>query len=191
MLEEKEMDMCLLESHEERLKSIDTDLQGIKRDMLLIDHYESLAGRADDFEVDSFKLQVAIKRLFKNIKAESAVDKDKGLSGVKLLKISIPTFDGKVLNWKSFWEQFDATIHCKTGLNNTEKLMYLQEVLKDGLARFVIQGLTRTSESYKEVIKCLREWYDHPCLDQEEHIRSIVDALPRKELQRQRDPPSL
>ena len=130
--------MCLLESREERLKGIDSDLQAIKRDMLLIDDYESLAGRADGMEEALFELRVAIKRLLKTIKADSAVDKVKGLSGVKLPKISVPTFDGKVLNWKSFWEQFDATIHCKTGLNNTEKLMYLQEALKDGPARFVI-----------------------------------------------------
>ena len=131
--------MCLLKRHEERLKSIDTDLQAMKRDMLLIDDYESLAGMADGLEESLFDLRVAIKRLMKNIKAEFAVDKHKGLSGVKLRKISVPTFDGKVLN---FWEQFDATIHCKHGLNNTENLMYLQEALKDGPARFVIQGLT-------------------------------------------------
>ena len=39
VLEEKESDMCLLESHEERPKMIDTDLQSIKLDMLLIDDY--------------------------------------------------------------------------------------------------------------------------------------------------------
>ena len=60
---------------------------------------------------------------------------------MKLAKVSFPTFDGKVLNWKSFWEQFDATIHCKTRLNDTGKLMYLQEALIDGPAKFVIQGL--------------------------------------------------
>ena len=58
--------------------------------------------------------------------------------------------------------------------------MYLQEALKDGLARFVIQRLTRTSESYKDAVKCLREWYNRPCLAQKEHIHSIVDALPVK-----------
>ena len=77
--------------------------------------------------------------------------------------------------------QFDATIHCNTGINNTEKLMYLQEVVKDGQARFVIQGLTRTSESYEEAIKCLKELYDRPPLVvKEEHICSIVEALPVK-----------
>ena len=58
--------------------------------------------------------------------------------------------------------------------------MYLQKELKDGSARFVIQGLTWTSESYEEAIKYLKEWYDRPRLVQEEHIRSIVDAVPGK-----------
>ena len=58
--------------------------------------------------------------------------------------------------------------------------MYLQDALKDGPARFVIQRLSRTSESYEEAIKCLKEWYDHPRLVQEERIRNIVDAVPVK-----------
>ena len=144
----------MLEGHEEKLKSIDADLQGIKRDLLLINDYESLAGRAAGLEEASFEIQVAIKCLLKNIKSESTASKGIALSGVKLPKVSVPTSDGKVLNCKSFWEQFDATIHCKTRLNNTEKLIYLQEALKDGPARFVIQGLTRTSESYEEAIRC-------------------------------------
>ena len=101
-------------------------------------------------------------------------------SGVQLPKISIPNFDGKVLSWKSFWKQFDATIHSKPGLNDIEKLMYLQDHPKDSPARFMIQGLTRTSENYEEVIKLLKERYDRPRLVQDKHIRSIVDAVPVK-----------
>ena len=175
VVEEKETDMCLLKSHEEGLKSIDTDLQGIKNDMLLKSQEPSRKGR---WLGRSFIwLRVAIKCLLKNIMADSAVDKDKRMSGVKLPKVSVPTFDGKVLNWRSFWEHFDATIHCKTGLDNMEKIMYLQVDLKDGPARFVIQGLTQKSESYDKAIKCLRERYDCPCLVQEEHIHSMVDAV--------------
>ena len=36
------------------------------------------------------------------------------------------------------------------------------------------------SESYKEAIMCLRKRYDRPRLVQEEHIRSIMDAVPVK-----------
>ena len=96
----------------------------INRDMLLIDNYESLAGRAGGLEEALIELRVAIKRLLRNIKAESAVGKEKGLSGVKLPKVSVPKFDGKVLNWKSFWEQFDATVHCKTGVTGNTAVSY-------------------------------------------------------------------
>ena len=34
-------------------------------------------------------------------------------SGVKLPKIDVPTFDGKMLNWTTFWEQFKVSIHSK------------------------------------------------------------------------------
>ena len=68
----------------------------------------------------------------------------------------------------------------KAGLNDIEKLTYLQDALKVSPVRYMIQGLTRTSENYEEVIKCLKEQYDRPKLVQEEHIRSIVDAVPVK-----------
>ena len=66
------------------------------------------------------------------------------------------------------------------GLNDSEKLTYLQDALKDCPARFMMQGLTRTSENYEEAIKCLKEGYDRHRLVQEEQIRSIVDAVPIK-----------
>ena len=65
-------------------------------------------------------------------------------------------------------------------MNDTVKSMYLQDALKDGPARFVVQGLTSTSESYEEAIKCLNEGYDLPRLVEKEHIHSIVDAVPVK-----------
>ena len=56
VVDDKELDMCLLEGHYERLKSINADLQGIKQDMLLIDDYESLAGKAAGLEEASSEL---------------------------------------------------------------------------------------------------------------------------------------
>ena len=70
IVEDKEFDMCLLEEYEEILKCTDTDLKGIQCGMLLIDDYESLAGRAAGLEEASFELRVAIKHLLKNIKAK-------------------------------------------------------------------------------------------------------------------------
>ena len=110
---------------------------------------------------------------------------------MKLPKVSVPTFDGKVLNWKNFWEQFDVTIHGKTALSDTAKLMYLQDALKDGPARFVIQGLTRTSESYEEAIKCLKERYDRPRLVEEGTHPQYRGCCSSEERKREGASPSL
>ena len=47
----------------------------------------AVAGKAGGLEEALFELQVAIKHLLKNIKAESTARKDIGLSGVKLPKV--------------------------------------------------------------------------------------------------------
>ena len=91
----------------------------------MINDYETLEERAAGLEEASFATQVAIKCQLKDINDKSTECNETGLSEVKLPKVSVPTFDGKVLSWKNFWEQFDATIHSKTGLNDTTKLMYM------------------------------------------------------------------
>ena len=67
---DKEVDtcMCMLEGHERRIKNIDVELEEIKRDRLLVEDYESLARRATDLEEVLFELQVATKRLLKDVK---------------------------------------------------------------------------------------------------------------------------
>ena len=46
VMDDKKLDMCSLEGHEERVKSINADLYKIKYDMLLLGDYKSLAERA-------------------------------------------------------------------------------------------------------------------------------------------------
>ena len=60
---------------------------------------------------------------------------------VELPRISIPTFDGDVLNWAVFWEQFETTIHSNEKLHDAQKLAYLRDAVASGPAKWVIQGL--------------------------------------------------
>ena len=83
------------------------------------------------------------------------------MNGINLPCIEIPTFDGIILNWRLFWEQFQAAVHDKPHLVEIDKLTYLhvRDLLKDGPARNVIQGLTQMAESYmyQLTIKCLKD----------------------------------
>ena len=60
----------------------------------------------------------------------------------------MPIFDGNILNWRIFWEQFESTVHTKTQLTDSYKLTYLRDALKDSPARYVVSGLTQTAENY-------------------------------------------
>ena len=88
----------------------------------------------------------------------------------------MPTFDGDILGWKSFWEQFSVSIHTLLNLSNSEKLVYLQHTVKLGSAKQTIEGLSRTGDCYEEAVECLHSRYDRPCLIHQTHVKIIIDA---------------
>ena len=102
------------------------------------------------------------------------------MSGIKLPRIKIPTFDGNILNWRIFWEQFDSAVHSKSHLSDSDKLTYLREALKSGPAKNVVVGLTQTSGNYNEAIRRLQKRYDRPRVLYQAHVRKIQEAFPLK-----------
>lgn len=94
---------------------------------------------------------------------------------IKLPKLNIPTFDGNILCWLTFWEQYRVAIHDRSDLSQAQKLVYLWQALKDGSAKNVIEGLSRSGEQYEEAVKCLQEQYDRPRLIHQAHVRRIVE----------------
>lgn len=101
--------------------------------------------------------------------------------GIKLPKLEVPTFDGNILNWQSFWEMFCVSIHNRPELSDSEKLIYLQTAVKDGQAKRSIEGLSRSGAHYSEAIESLRSQYDRPRLIHQTHVKRVVDAAPLKD----------
>ena len=176
------VDMHVLTSYLEKIRSLEAELQGARKEVLLLDDYGGRVRRASDIEQSLFDLRVAISRLMERVKKEPSppVIAPPILAGVNLPRIEIPTFDGSILNWRLFWEQFQAAVHDKPQLGEVDKLTYLRDALKDGPAKSVVQGLTQTAESYQEAIRCLKDRYDRPRLTHREHVRSILQAPPLK-----------
>ena len=84
-------------------------------------------------------------------------------NGVKLPKLEVTVFDGDILHWKSFWEQFSVSVHDCPHLANWDKLGYLQQALKGVSAKQTIEGLSKSRDNYlyKEAIKYLLTSYSH------------------------------
>ena len=96
--------------------------------------------------------------------------------GIKLPKIEVPTFDGNLLHWSTFWEQFEVSVHDKDSLSDAEKLVYLQHTLKGGAAKQAVEGLSRSGDQYAEAVESLKDRYNRPRLIHQSHVSMIVEA---------------
>ena len=147
-----------------------------------LDGTDELMTTLERIDKGVFDCSLKIKRLMysPSTPAESTMSSMEG-SGVKLPKLAIPKFDGDIMNWRTFWEQFCISIHDKSSLSDSEKLAYLRHSLKDGSARNMIEGLSRSGECYKEAIDSLKARYDRPRLIHQTHVKKIIEATTLKD----------
>ena len=75
---------------------------------------------------------------------------------IKVPKLMIEKYDGNVLHFLRFWNQFKSAIHTNSKLNNIDKLNYLITYLKDEPLD-TIRGLTLSSENYSQAIEILHK----------------------------------
>ena len=96
---------------------------------------------------------------------------------VKLPKIELKKFDGSVLNWQTFWDQFESTVHNQPGLSDVDKFTYLKGLLSSSASE-CISGLTLTNGNYAEAVKLLRERFGNTQLLINAYMESFV-KLPK------------
>ncbi|KRX20845.1 hypothetical protein T07_711 [Trichinella nelsoni] len=73
----------------------------------------------------------------------------KELCNLRIPKWQLTSFDGVTMQFGAFWDQFQASVHSQTDLNDIEKFMYLRSSLK-GPALDVISGFSTTATNYPE-----------------------------------------
>lgn len=83
-----------------------------------------------------------------------------------LPRMELPKFDGDVLKWYQFWDQFSSNIHDRN-ISDVDKLLYLQSVL-EGNAKQAIEGLDTTHKNYTIAVNTLKERFGKPSV--------IIDA---------------
>ena len=99
-----------------------------------------------------------------------------------LVKVKLPTlelkpFDGNIINWKPFWDQFDVSIHSNDSISKIQKFNYLITFLSDS-AKSCISGLTLTSENYDEAIKILEKRFGNKQILSSTFMQQFV-SLPK------------
>lgn len=74
---------------------------------------------------------------------------------VKLPKLEVCKFVGKLEEWQEFWDSFESAIHLNNSLSKVDKFSYLRGLLV-GLARSAIAGFTLTSAIYESAVEFLK-----------------------------------
>ena len=96
---------------------------------------------------------------------------------VKLPKLEIRKFSGKIHEWNEFWDGFSSSIHSNDELSDVDKLKYLRGYL-EGSARSVIAGIPTTGASYEIAVELLRKRFDRPNVIQRAHINELINLPP-------------
>ncbi|KRZ49901.1 hypothetical protein T02_12878 [Trichinella nativa] len=68
----------------------------------------------------------------------------------------LPTFDGDILQFKAFWDQFNAAVHRREDLEDVTKFVHLRSCLA-GAALHAISGVTTAAENYPAVVRLLND----------------------------------
>ena len=73
----------------------------------------------------------------------------------KLPTIDVPTFNGDIMKWSTFWSSFQATIDSRN-MSKTNKLTYLRKAIRDPDSQTLLHSPQETPDFYDEVVKALK-----------------------------------
>ena len=92
---------------------------------------------------------------------------------LKLPKLDLPHFDGKVLKWESFWQSFECAVD-ESELPEVQKLTYLRSLLS-GEAKQCVEGLPLKADSYSASCELLKKRFGRKELVIFSHIQELLN----------------
>ena len=96
---------------------------------------------------------------------------------VKLPKLELRKFNGKLQEWNEFWDSFNSAVHTDPGLAKVDKFKYLRSFLEEPVRR-VISGLALTDDNYDSAVEILSNRYAKPMQIKRAHINDIMNLPP-------------
>lgn len=100
------------------------------------------------------------------------------VSIVRLPSIEIPRFDGRQQSWLEFRDSFISLIHNNQGIDDINKLRYLQTSLQGSPAMLVLENLEICAANYDQAWKSLCERFDKPRLLVNKHLECLFNIEP-------------
>ena len=88
--------------------------------------------------------------------SNSSVNTSQSSQFHKLPKLSLPIFTGNILEWQTFWDSFESSVHHNDSLSDIQRWSYLRSLLQGDAAR-VIEGFPLTHTNYIQAVELLKE----------------------------------
>ena len=96
---------------------------------------------------------------------------------VKLPKLEIRKFTGKIHEFQEFWDSFRSAIHDNEALSKVDKFKYLKSYLEDQ-ARSAISGIPLTDNNYDTAVELLQKRFGKPEVVQLSYINQLLNLMP-------------
>ena len=94
--------------------------------------------------------------------------------------IDVPTFNGDIMEWATFWAAFKSTVDCRKDLSNTKKLIYLRKAVKDSNTQLLLHSPSETEDMYLDVVKLLQSRFNRTREVHRQLTKSLMHLQPPK-----------
>ena len=179
-LDDTEEDIaCILEGYRDQVTEIKAELTALESSLLNSDVPTDDPVMQNQAQVDkaAFDCQLRIKKHLHAL--ITTPTKASETTATKLPKLEPPTFHGDILQLKNFWEQFCVSVHNRATIPKEEKLIYMQNAIKDKTAKSLIAGLQRPTTKLSSV--SWKGTTNRPRQIHQTHVCRIVEAPPLKD----------
>ncbi|XP_050487367.1 uncharacterized protein LOC126871985 [Bombus huntii] len=172
----------LLTNYEKQLTEAASQFETIQLELEVLDEEEQARG----FEIRDQYVAVDIKlqNLLRNAQAAlpstsinlptCALSASLNPIAGKLPDLRLPTFDGSLEKWNTFYDTFSSTIDKNPNLTEVQKFHYLQSALQ-GEAADCLNALPLSNINYSQAITILKESFECPRYTAVSHSMAIID----------------
>lgn len=178
-----QLNMSLREKLEE-IKVLDGDILSLVEDSEL----ENEIAQADLYKERLYSTLILIEKATRPRAAVSTVTPSTSstttgppapssthINKVRLPKLTIKPFNGKLTAWPPFWDSFKSAIHENPDLSKVDKFNYLRSMVTHG-ALEAISGLTLTAPNYDEAITILEKRFGNKQLIVNKHMDQLLNT---------------
>ncbi|XP_050058669.1 uncharacterized protein LOC126553154 [Aphis gossypii] len=175
--------ITLLEFRQEELPVLNRKFDDIQSQIELIDvdNAELFEQEREQFENDFFATRSEMQELINAEKSHnSSMQNNNSMNTTmsahraRLAPLALPTFDGNIQEWESYFDCFKAMVHNEDAYPPAQKFSYLRSSLS-GAALDVIKAIPMTEGNYSVAIKRLQQRYENRSMVIQSHIRAILD----------------